>query len=230
MDVSSGKRVFLVALVASLVASGILAIGILLFAEFDETAGRILATTGLIGGFSLLALPAGALLDRGIARRLAWTTVVLAGAGLVVTAVLVWTGDDADSGWKVALTIVLAAAACSQTAAGVSRRPETDPASVATLHVAATVGAFTVAAMGSAAAWAEIDHTTYFRLLGALVVADLLAVLLQPALRRMAGETERAEARIVFVVAGTPSADGVDAARAALEAHGTRVMRVERKG
>jgi hypothetical protein len=230
MDISSGKRVFLVALVASLVASGILAIGILLIAEFDETAGRILATTGLIGGFSLLALPAGALLDRGIARRLAWTTVVLAGAGLVVTAVLVWAGDDAEFGWKAALTIVLAAAACSQTAAGVSRRRETDPASVGALQVAATVGAFTAASMGAAAAWAEIDDTTYFRLLGALVVADLLAVLLQPALRRMAGESHTAEARIVFLVAGTPSAEGIDAARAALEAHGTRVTRVERKG
>jgi hypothetical protein len=219
MDISSGKRVFLVALVASLVASGILAIGILLIAEFDETAGRILATTGLIGGFSLLALPAGALLDRGIARRLAWTTVVLAGAGLVVTAVLVWAGDDAEFGWKAA-----------QTAAGVSRRRETDPASVGALQVAATVGAFTAASMGAAAAWAEIDDTTYFRLLGALVVADLLAVLLQPALRRMAGESHTTEARIVFLVAGTPSAEGIDAARAALEAHGTRVTRVERKG
>jgi len=70
VDVSSGKRLALVALVASLSATALLAIGILLFAEFDDTSGRILATTALIGLFSLLTLPAGALLDRGEARML----------------------------------------------------------------------------------------------------------------------------------------------------------------
>jgi hypothetical protein len=68
VEISVGKRLFALALVVSLSASGLIAIGILVFGEFDDTSARILATTALTGLFSLLSLPAGVLIDRGRAR------------------------------------------------------------------------------------------------------------------------------------------------------------------
>ncbi len=55
MDIPSGRRLFLLVLVVSLTATALLAIGILLVAEFDDTTWRILGTTALIGLFSLLS-------------------------------------------------------------------------------------------------------------------------------------------------------------------------------
>jgi hypothetical protein len=65
--VDIGKRLFALVLVFALCTSALLAIGILLLGEFDETQARILVTTGL---FSLLALPGGVLLDQG--RSAVW--------------------------------------------------------------------------------------------------------------------------------------------------------------
>ena len=58
MERSSARRFFGIALVASMCATAALAVGILLFSDFDETAARILGTTAAISFFSLLALRA----------------------------------------------------------------------------------------------------------------------------------------------------------------------------
>ena len=66
-NVHSGKQGLLLSVAVLLSVSAALAVGILLFGEFGETEGRVLATTGLLAGYGLLALPAAMLLDR---RRL----------------------------------------------------------------------------------------------------------------------------------------------------------------
>jgi hypothetical protein len=232
MEVSVGKRLFALALVVSLSASGLIAIAILVFGEFDDTSARILATTGLIGLFSLLSLPAGVLIDRGRALTLAWILVVLAAASFLVAMTLVWGDVDDDKGWKTALTLGLFTGAFSQTAATTSRRRETDTTGVDLLYLASIVGAFLVAGLSTLAAWKEIDDSGYYRGLGALVVANLLTVLLQPAARRMSGRPEPPSERrwtVVFTVDRMPSEAAADEAKRTLERHGLRVERVERR-
>ena len=72
---ASLKRAFLIALVASLSLTAAIAIATLLFAEFDDTAARILWTTALLSLASLLGVPAGVLLDQGRAQPLAWAVL-----------------------------------------------------------------------------------------------------------------------------------------------------------
>ena len=231
MDLSSGKRLALVALVVSLTTTALIAIGILLFAEFDETSWRILGTTAFIGLFSLLSLPAAVLLDLGRARLLAYATLATAAVGLVYSLVLLWAEVGTDAASKAAVTIALAAGALAQTSGTTSRRRETDPSSVRGLYAGSVVGGFALAAMVSVAAWGDIGSSVYFRFLGALAVADLLVVLLQPAVRRMSAPAGRAApSRLVLTLDRAPSEEAVRAAVTALEQHGVTVEAVDRRG
>jgi hypothetical protein len=232
VEISVGKRLFALALVVSLSASGLIAIGILLVGEFDETSARILATTGLIGLFSLLSLPAGVLLDRGRVQPLAWILIALAALSFLVAMTLVWGDIEDEKGWKTALTLTLFTGAFSQTAATTSRRRETDTIGVDVLYLGSIAGAFLAAGVSTLAAWEEIDDSGYYRGLGALVVATLLTVLLQPAVRRAAGKPPPPSERrwtVVFTVDRMPSEAAADEAKRTLERHGLRVERVERR-
>src|SRR5919202_1704849 len=122
MDIAIGKRLFALVLVTALCASALLAIGILLLGEFDETQARILVTTGLIGFFSLLALPGGVLLDQGRHRALAWTLICLAVFCFVVAMTLTWGDADSDDLWRVAGSATAVTGAFSQAATATSRR------------------------------------------------------------------------------------------------------------
>src|SRR4051812_16573415 len=102
-EVSVGKRLFFIGLIASLSATALIAIVTLLVGDFDETGGRILLTTALLSGFSLFALPAGALLDRGRGVWLAYAVLALSALAFVVAMTLVWGSWDDGGGdhlWK----------------------------------------------------------------------------------------------------------------------------------
>jgi hypothetical protein len=235
VDASLGKRLFLWGLGGSLSVTALLAIGILLFAEFDELAGRILATTALLGLFSLLSLPAGVLLDQGRFRPLAWASLALNVVGFALTMLLVWQDGGSDNEWKVLATVVAAAVATSQTAATTSRLRPGDPPSIRVLYPLSVFLVFAVAAMVALAAWNEIEDETYYRLLGAGAVANLLVALLQPIVRRAAGvgaapgsPEVRAAHRLVFTLDRVPPERAIAEAAQALERAGARVERVER--
>jgi hypothetical protein len=171
-------------LIASLVATAALAIGFLLFADFDERTWKVIGTTALLGGFSLLGLPGAALLDQGRAIVLGWVNLALAGVGLVYSLVLLW--SESGNGWKLLVVVIAACGAAAQASGTTARRRADDPPWVGYLYVAGIVGAVTLAALVSIAAWQEIEDETFYRIVGALAVAELLMVLLQPILRRTA--------------------------------------------
>ena len=233
MELSIGKRLFALALVLSLATSGLVAILILLFGKFDDTSARILGTTGLIALFSLLSLPAGVLIDRGRSLSLAWTLVALAALTFLVALTVVWGDTDNERAWKAAGTLALFTGACSQTAATTSRRRETDSGGVRGLYIASVVGAFLAASLSALAIWQEIDDEGYYRGLGAVVVGNLLTVLLQPAVRRMAGKPSSPSGRrgsVLFVVDRMPSDEAIEEAKRTFDRHGVRVEHVERRG
>lgn len=241
---SLGKQIFLRIVVASLTTTGVLAIGTLLFGSFDETAGRILATTGILAFFSLLSLPAGILLDEDRHRSLAVLTLSLAGLGFLVAMTLVWGNweDGDESGWRLLAAVTAFAGACSQVAATTARLRPGDSDTVTRLYWFSSAAGFVLAAMVSLAVWNEIDDGGYYRLLGALAVANVVAVLLQPTLRRMAPEQAAAPApaapeapadklpRLVIAVDKLPPREAVEEVVAALVRHGSRVESVERQG
>jgi MFS family permease len=244
VELSSVRRLFLIALVGSMCATAALAVGILLFSEFDQTSGRVLGTTGALAFFSLLALPAGVLLDRGLATPLGWSALGLAALGLALVLVLLWIDwdDDRQTLLKTALTVTVFAAAAAQASATTARLRETDPRSVRWLYTAGLAVSAALATMASAAAWAEIDETGFYRVLGALAVIAVLVTLLQPILRKTAAprspqtggfrlrltledghEIEREEG-------GGDFAEAVARAIRKAEREGNRVLRIERPG
>jgi len=220
---TAGKRLFMLALVVSLCVTGAIAIATLLFAEFDDTAARILGTTALLSLASLLALPAGALLDQGRARPLAWAVIAASAAGFVVAVFALWADPEQEWAriWKVALTLGLAAGAGAQAAASTSRVGEGDSARLRALYWIAIVLASALAVLIAVAAWAEVDSPGYFRFLGATAVAAVLASLLQPILRRMETPAER-RYELILRVDREPSHEAVTAAIEALGRHGVR--------
>lgn len=244
----------------SVTASAALAIGILLFGEFDETAGRILGTTGLLALFSLVALPAGILLDQNRSTWLAWVTLALGVTAFGLALVLVW-GDwderDPELLGRTLLAVAAFAGAASQTAATTSRRRPEDTTAAVAVYWAGIALVLLFASLVAVAAWRAIDDTSYFRVLGAVAVADVLAVVLQPLVRRLAGvprpagpaaaehrfrcvldrpadglgagyEVQEDGRSVVCRIPADDFAGGVAAAIRALERSGARVERVER--
>jgi hypothetical protein len=176
------RRILLTAVAAVLTVAALIAIGILLFGQFGETEGRILATTLLLAACGLLSLPAVILLDHERLPRLAALLLGLAAAGFGLASAGIWIGELPTAFGKLTATVVAFGLATSQTAALAARRHEREVRSVHRLFTASTVLAFVLASFGSAAAWAEVDSQLFFRLFGAGVVLDVLLVALQPVL------------------------------------------------
>lgn len=215
----SGRRVFLWALVASLSVTAVIAIGTLLFAEFDDTAGRILATTVLLSLACLLSLSAGVLLDQGRAVPLAWGTIVASGAGFVLAMVVIWGDPGNETLSRITWTLWVGAGAGAQAATvtallrpGASRR-------LRVLHALSIVLASSLAALIAVGIWTEPDSDAFARALGALAVAAVLTSLLQPILQRIERPAPGG-ARLVLELDEEPSEEAVVAAIEALAHHG----------
>lgn len=234
--IASGKRILSFAVVGSLCATAALAIAILLFSEFHRTQGRILGTTALIALAGLLALPAGILFDQGKAVRLARVVVILSVTGCALALAETWTNNPPDALGKAMATVFVFALASTQTAALTARRSERDPHSVRRLFVVSLALAVIIASMVAIAVWAEVGLELYFRVLGALVVADALAVVLQPILARTSRAPEVHRLRLlvdpggarVVEVEATSFAAAVAKAIGTAERNGARVREIVR--
>jgi hypothetical protein len=236
VDVTIGKRLFGLVLLFALCASALLAIGILLLGEFDETQARILVTTALIGFFSLLALPGGVLLDQGRLGALAWTLIGLAVFSFVIAMNLTWGDTDSDNLWRVAGSATAVTGAFSQAATSTSRRRAADTPGVRTLYLLSLGSVSLLAFLILTAIWQEIEDEGFYRFLGAVAVLNLLLVLLQPVARRLGRTSTAAPPErmrddtqcLAFTLRGTPSEAAVEEARRALERGGATVEKVER--
>lgn len=236
MRVSGRVRILLLAVVVSLSAAALLAIGILLFGEFGDTEGRILGTTALIAFYGLLALPAGVLFDQARLAGLATTLLALAAVGLSLALAAIWSGEPPEELGKSVATVTAFAAALTQTSALAARRRERDPRVVRRLFAVSVALAVVLAALVTAGAWAEIDRQGYFRIVAALAVLDALLVALQPilALTRPVGGVHRLRVlaepggEIVATVEAADFAAAAAKAIRAIERNGGRVLRLER--
>jgi len=234
------RGLFLRAVAASLVVTAALAIGTLLLGDFGETEGRILLTTASISFFGLLGLPAGVLLDQRRRRPLAIAELVTAGLAFLLALNLIWIewNDADDVDWKSFVVVTTVAGALTQAAGVEARRRQTDPAWVSRLALVSHATGALLATLVAVAAVAEIDSGGYYRALGAVAVANVLLVALQPVLRRMAARPI-AEYRFACVLDGGERVDcerggrdfaaAVEAAIRELERDGRRVVSLERR-
>jgi peptidoglycan/LPS O-acetylase OafA/YrhL len=233
------RRLLLGAVVVSLVATAAIAIATLLAGDFGETEGRVLLTTASISFFGLLSLAPGVLLEQGRLRPLALAGLALAGLGFVLALNLIWLQwDDAeDWSWKSLVVVVAAALAATQASGVESRRRDGDGPWVRRLALASHSSVAATAALVSIAALWEVDDDGYYRALGAVAVANVLLVALQPVLRR--GGTQPAGQRLAIVlesgsrvereVRARDFAAAVERAIRDVERSGERVVRVERR-
>jgi hypothetical protein len=230
------KRAFLRALVFSLCATAGLAIITLLFGEFDETAGRIVATTAFMSLYSLMALPGGSLLDRGTHSALGWATLLLCGVSFLLALNLVWANWDevGERDWKLLATATAFAGACAQASATTWRRRGDDSDALVRLYWTSLATGFGLAFLIVNAVWTEPEGEGYYRFLGALAVANLLVAVVQPIIRRMtpsgperAREPELDGYRVVFRLGADPPPGAVRAAKQAFVDAGIPVESIE---
>ena len=229
------RRGLLLAVAALLTVSALIAVGILLFGSFGSVEARILLTTGILAAYGVAVLPATILLDQGRGRALALAMLVLAAAGAALALIVTWLDDPPTTLGKAAGIVAVAAAAGAQISALATLRRETDPRIVGALFAASTILAVAVAGIVAVMIWTESSNDTSGRILGALMVLDVLAAGLQPILARARGAGIEAHLRIT-TIAGEPQevvvsardlASAVATAIRGVEAGGRRVHGIE---
>lgn len=179
----TGTRMALFAVAGLLTVAAALAIGILLFGDFGSTEGRILVTTALLAGYALVALPAAILRDRRRAAGLVIVVAALAFAAAALSIVAVWT-DGGEVLGKAVGTVNAWLVAAVQPAALAIRRGKSDPRTVRTFFGASSALVVLLALMFTVMLWTDTDSERFGRVIGALIVLDILLVALQPILAR----------------------------------------------
>jgi hypothetical protein len=224
------RKLLLFAIVGALCLTAGIAVVVLLAGRFDDTSWRILATTSAISFFGLLGVPVGMLLERGRAVALARASGVLTFAAFVLTVALIWRRweDGLGKTWGVVATLAVAAA---QAAVVEARRRDTDTTAISVLTSGTMLTGAVLTAMGIAAILTEIDDGSYYRILGAVAVIDVLLVVVAAVLRRGGTEVETFRFRLNGELLETPGRDFAGAVATAIrtaEKDGATVRRIER--
>lgn len=214
----SWKRRLLIAALASLSLSAALAIGILLFGDFGNTQGRILATTFSVSGYSLLMLPGALLAERHRAPSIATANVAAAAAAFLLTLALVWLPEGGDTLGRLAGTATVVAVALAQLAATSVWRRDDDGPGVRRAFLAAVATGAAVAGLVIVAIWTDPGGELFVRVVAAAAVLDVFLVMLQPLLRRLRGSDS-----VAVVLEGTR--EQIEDALARVEGTGVRVRR-----
>jgi O-antigen/teichoic acid export membrane protein len=222
------RRLLLRLVVVSLVVTAAVAIVALLASDFGDTQLRVILTTGAVSLYGLMALPAGILLEQGRFRPLARAVAVAVATAFVLVVYLIWAewNDTGETEAKITVVATTVAGVLAQVAAALSRRRAEDSLWVVRLTAASIGAGALLGAMIVVAVLAEVDDSGYYRLLGAVAVADVLLLALPPVLRRGQPEAADAQGRVRLVV--EVDAADADEVGSAVESRGAVVVRRER--
>lgn len=179
----TGKRLLLLGVAVLLSVSAVLAIAILVVGRFGSIEARILGSTALLAAYGLVALPAVMLLDKERARTLALCAAALPAVAAVLALVMTWSQSGDVLGRFVGSATIISLA-FAQFAAMAARRSERDRVFLRRLFALSCGTGALVAGVAVTLLWVGPEGQRAARLVGALLVLDLLLVALQPVLAR----------------------------------------------
>ncbi len=114
MDSINIRRIFLYSLIASVVLSAVIGIGVVLFGDFGQTEIRVLMTTLTVTMTSILGLACGAYFETGRGRVLPLAGIIFSLAAAVMSFLIIWDVlDDSETFIKSFVSVTLLAAASS---------------------------------------------------------------------------------------------------------------------
>jgi hypothetical protein len=207
------------ALVAALSVAALVAIGAILTGGFDETDGRVIATSLGFAVCSATAASGATLRFRASAalRTLGAATGALSAAAFVFLVVALWSGED-DT-WRWFGCVALAALACSHASLVAGALRASDTPSVRALAKASIALGVVDASCGILAVAGTLDDVdeSLGKLVAVLVVLLLLTTALPPILRRVqraAASPGDAAARVDLAAEVLAAAERIDALNA----------------
>ena len=108
------RRLFLIALIASVAASALIAIGVILFGNFGDIEIRVVFTSLTVTVTSVFGLACGAYIETGRGRLMPWIGIALSIIAALMCFLIIWDAlDDSKLFIKSFLTATLLAGACS---------------------------------------------------------------------------------------------------------------------
>lgn len=107
------QRTALFVLVASLAVSAAMGVYALLIGEFEETQGKLLATSLSVSGAGALAMACGTAWERHRLGLLPRAGIALAILGFALVILGVWPEQDADAYWRTTATVLAFAVAAA---------------------------------------------------------------------------------------------------------------------
>jgi len=176
------RRVAVIALVTSLVLSGVLGIIALLVDDFGDFQARVLITSVTISTASILALSSAASLGRGVTPVLGTSGITAAVAAAIMIFVVTWFDADTDFYLKTMASVITIAVALAHAALLSLARlgARYDRIRVAAY---AAIGGLGVALI--ILYWATPDTDWYVRLVGILSICVAVLTVLVPIFHRI---------------------------------------------
>ncbi|MGZ8847432.1 MAG: hypothetical protein ACXW3C_13310, partial [Pyrinomonadaceae bacterium] len=178
----SPKRIALWFLIASVGASAVLGIIIVLAGTFSDLEIRIILTTLTISAASICVLACGALFESRRQRLLPGTGAALALAAALLLIAGIWTQTHSEPFWRftasVGLLAVATAHSCLLGLAGLSRR-------FSWFRIAALVSIYLLAALIIHVVYFPPRQDTEIRIIGAIAIIVAAVTILTPLFHRL---------------------------------------------
>lgn len=186
MDKHSLKRLFVIGVVTSLVASALTGIFVLLKGSFDDTDWKILGTTLTVGVFSITSLANLRNLDSEFSsyRSFAIASITISVAAFFLAAFLIWGSGSWDDLWKFAITLSVLAVSSAHSSLLLPLRQKNNSQKILVTGTLTFIGA--VAGMIIYLIWVRDTDVGdfYYRLLGVFAILDVLGTIVSPILAK----------------------------------------------
>lgn len=176
------KALFLGTLLMALVVSGIIGISIFLVGDFDSTQLKLLATTACVGAFSLLGLASVTGSSTRRLRPLPYLGIASSAAALALIILLIWDLWDANgAGKEIILKVLACLVVVAFSVAHLSLLAAVQRTTYllrwcqrGTLFVIVAVATLLIVGIVTQP---DFDKELYLRLLGVLVILDVLGTI-----------------------------------------------------
>ncbi|MGE0192427.1 MAG: hypothetical protein AB7T63_10345 [Planctomycetota bacterium] len=184
------RRLALRVLIASVVASALIGIWLLLEGEFEETQVKVFLTTLCISGASILGMACAPALERRLLGAVPWIGLIASIAGFAAYIAFLWAEYGEDGPFKTATSVLVVGIAATYASLLALARP---PAHQRWVQAGAYIADIAVAALVIDMLWSGVDSSGPWRLLGALSILLAAFTILLPILGRLGRDASVAD-------------------------------------